>query len=305
MALPSASRPWRRRTRRCSRGCRWGPPWSRRWSPPPASWARPATPASSPAMQRSPNGNKHTTPSFLTRAFRRTPLNTIPPHPKKKKSQRPSISRVRIPSNTSRTQNPSRIGHASATNRRVEARYQGEGVDEEGAAAVGLDELRDAPRGANPPVRLPQLLLLLLQEQPAPARDSRCGHLLLLLLPHKPVRRGRRGREGKGEGGEARRRRRRRRWIWLEVGGGGGDWRREAGANFGKGEERRGGWRRGGYQFEACGGRRSGRRPGGKGWLVSLRRNVFLFLFFILGKWIVKIRPRLVPKFFSKRMTHV
>lgn len=86
MALPSASRPWRRRTRRCSRGCRWGPPWSRRWSPPPASWARPATPASSPAMQRSPNGNKHTTPSFLTRAFRRTPLNTIPPHPKKKKN---------------------------------------------------------------------------------------------------------------------------------------------------------------------------------------------------------------------------
>jgi len=60
--------------------------------------------------------------------------------------------------------------------------YQGEGVDEEGAAAVGLDELRDgagAGRGRRPPLRP---LLVPVQEHRAPAGDGGGGHLLLLLL---------------------------------------------------------------------------------------------------------------------------
>lgn len=61
--------------------------------------------------------------------------------------------------------------------------YQGEGVYEEGAAAVGLDELRDgagAGRG-RPPLRP---LLVPVQERRAPASyGSGHGLLLLLLLP--------------------------------------------------------------------------------------------------------------------------
>jgi hypothetical protein len=61
-----------------------------------------------------------------------------------------------------------------------ETTYQGERVDEEGAAAVGLDELRDAAgAGAGPHLLLPEVVVVVVQEHAAPARGC-CGgsHLL-------------------------------------------------------------------------------------------------------------------------------
>jgi hypothetical protein len=74
-----------------------------------------------------------------------------------------------------------------------ETTYQGERVDEEGAAAVGLDELRDAAgAGAGAHLLLPEVVAVV-QEHAAPARGC-CGggggHLLP--PPPSPSRRGRR-----------------------------------------------------------------------------------------------------------------
>ena len=89
--LPSASRPWRRRTRRCSRGCRWGPPWSRKWSPPPVWSARPATPASWPAATRP--SQRAGVPASATR--RSIPPNTSRARPEHRRKQKGNGSMVR------------------------------------------------------------------------------------------------------------------------------------------------------------------------------------------------------------------
>jgi hypothetical protein len=87
----------------------------------------------------------------------------------------PIRAQAGISANTSREE---RRGGIRGNREGATTAYQGEGVDEEGAAAVGLDELRDAAgAGAGPHLLLLLLPEVVVQEHAAPARGC-CGHLL-------------------------------------------------------------------------------------------------------------------------------
>jgi hypothetical protein len=82
-----------------------------------------------------------------------------------------------------------------------ETTYQGERVDEEGAAAVGLDELRDAAgAGAGAQLLLPEMVAVV-QEHAAPARGC-CGGGGGHLLPPPPLPLATREAAGARAGGE-------------------------------------------------------------------------------------------------------
>jgi hypothetical protein len=107
----------------------------------------------------------------------------------------PIRAQAGISANTSREE---RRGGIRGNREGATTAYQGEGVDEEGAAAVGLDELRDAAgAGAGPHLLLLLLPEVVVQEHAAPARGC-CGHL----LPPRDAERSGRGREPGYEAGE-------------------------------------------------------------------------------------------------------